>query len=206
MGSEAGSMCIVNYPPEYCPYCGSEIELVDEPTVYRCESCDGRVLHNAVLGGGTVVVDGDRLLLVEDFRGPGTWKIPEGVPEIPESPREGVARELKEEAGLSVDPAALIYLYDMAREVGKDMFRMHIYYAVDRDQTTGTLEAGSDATDARFWTPAEFEASDESLRPMPNPDETRSWKNLETLLDVSQKALRRNTRYSELIAPSDLDI
>jgi hypothetical protein len=83
---------------------------------------------------------------------------------------------------------------------------MHIYYAVDRDQTTGTLEAGSDATDARFWTPAEFEASDESLRPMPNPDETRSWKNLETLLDVSQKALQRNTRYSELIAPSDLDI
>ncbi len=194
-----------NFPPEYCPYCGSEIELIDEPTVYRCETCDDYVFHNAVLGGGAVVVDGDELLLVEDFRGPGTWKIPEGVPEIPESPREGVARELEEETGLSVDPDDLIYLYDTAKEVGEDMFRMHIVYAVDRDRTAGTLEAGSDATDARFWTPAEFAASSETLRPMPNPDETRSWRNLDTLLDVSRKALQRETRYSELIAPSDLD-
>lgn len=195
-------MLMVNYPLEHCPYCGAELTLVEGPTVYRCESCDDYVFHNAVLGGGVVVVDGESLLLVEDFRGPGTWKIPEGVPEIPESPREGVARELEEETGLSVDPDELVYLYDVGKEVAEDMFRMHIYYAVDRAETTGPLEAGSDATDARFWTPAEFESSNHSLREMPNPEETRSWKmGLDVLRDQATKALQRETKYAELFAP-----
>lgn len=194
---------MVNFPPEYCPYCGTALELVEEPTVYRCESCDDWVFHNAVLGGGVVVVDGDRLLLIEDFRGPGTWKIPEGVPEIPESPREGVARELEEETGLTVDADDLVYLYDVGKHVGKDMFRMHIYYGVERSQTTGPLEAGSDATDARFWTPEEFAASEHTLREMPNPDETRSWNmGLDVLRDQTQKALQADEpRYVELFKP-----
>jgi ADP-ribose pyrophosphatase YjhB (NUDIX family) len=195
-------MLMVNYPPDYCPYCGTGLDLVEEPTVYRCESCDDLVFHNAVLGGGVVVVDGDSLLLVEDFRGPGTWKIPEGVPEIPESPREGVARELEEETGLSVDPDELVYLYDVGKWVGEDMFRMHVIYGVERSQTTGTVEAGSDATDARFWMPSEFEASDHTLRDMPNPDETRSWDmGLDVLRDQTQKALQRETRYADLFEP-----
>ena len=193
---------MVNHPPDYCPYCGTELDAVEEPTVYRCESCDDWVFHNAVLGGGAVVVDGESVLLVEDFRVPGTWKVPEGRPEIPESPREGVARELEEETGLSVDPDELVYLYDDAKEVGADMFMMGIYYAVDRSETSGSLEAGTDAIDARFWTPEEFEASDQTLKDMPNPDETRSWKmGLDVLRDQSQKALRRETRYADLFAP-----
>lgn len=190
---------MVNFPPRHCPYCGAGLELVEDPTVYRCDSCEDYVFHNSVLGGGVVVVDGESLLLVEDFRGPGTWKIPEGVPEIPESPREGVARELEEETSLSVDPDKLVYLYDVGKEVKENMFRMHIYYAVQRSETDGTVEAGSDATDARFWTPAEFEASDQSLREMPNPDETRSWNmGLGVLRDQATKALQRETAYARL--------
>jgi len=190
---------MVNYPPEYCPYCGTALEQVDEPTVYRCGACDDYVFHNAVLGGGAIVVDDDSLLLVEDFRGPGTWKIPEGVPEIPESPREGVARELEEETGLVVDPSDLVYCYDVGKWVGEEMFRMHIYYAVERGETTGAVEAGSDATNARFWTPAEFEESDHVLREMPNPEETRSWDmGLAVLRDQAQAALDGQHTYSEL--------
>lgn len=192
---------MVNFPPSHCPYCGAELELIEGPTVYRCDSCEDYVFHNAVLGGGAVVIDGESLLLVEDFRGPGTWKIPEGVPEIPESPREGVARELEEETGLLVDPDKLVYLYDVGKWVGKGMFRMHIYYAVERSETGGAVEAGSDATDARFWTPAEFETSDHSLRAMPNPDETRSWDmGLDVLRDQAKKALQRETTYAKLFA------
>lgn len=193
---------MVNFPPDFCPYCGTELEVIKTPTIYRCVACDEYVFHNAVLGGGVVVVDNESVLLIEDFRGPGTWKIPEGVPEIPESPREGVARELEEEAGLSVDPTDLVYLYDVGKWVREDMFRMHIYFAVSRSETRGVVEAGSDATDARFWTPAEFEASDHSLRPMPNPDETRSWAmGLDLLRDQATKALQRETTYAELFAP-----
>lgn len=193
---------MVNYPPDYCPYCGTELELVEEPTVYYCESCDDPVFNNAVLGGGVVVVDGDGFLLVEDFRGPGTWKIPEGVPEIPESPREGVARELDEETGLVVDPAQLVYLYDVGKWVGPEMFRMHVIYAVERAETTGKLDAGSDATDARFFTPNEFEASEHTLRDMPNPDETRSWDmGLDVLRDQAKRALARDATYADLFEP-----
>lgn len=199
-------MGMVNYPPEYCPYCGTALEVIEWPKYYRCESCDDWVFHNAVLGGGAVVVDGESLLLVEDFREPGTWKVPEGRPEIPESPRQGVARELEEETGLSVDPDALVYLYDDAKEVGEDMFMMGIYYAVERAKTTGSLDAGTDAIDARFWTPEEFAASDQTLKDMPNPEETRSWKDLEAVLEVAQQALQRDARYSTLVAPSNLDI
>ncbi|MFB6139627.1 MAG: NUDIX domain-containing protein [Halosimplex sp.] len=193
---------MANYPPEYCPYCGSELEALDPPTVYRCDDCEDYVFHNAVLGGGAVVVDGEELLLVEDFRGAGTWKIPEGVPEIPESPREGVARELEEETNLTVDPADLVYLYDVGKEVAEDMFRMHVYYAVDRSATTGPLEAGDDATDARFWTPEAFEASENALREMPNPEETRSWDiGLDVLRDQATAALEREKTYAELFEP-----
>jgi ADP-ribose pyrophosphatase YjhB (NUDIX family) len=194
---------MVNYPLEYCPYCGTDLDVVEWPTQYYCESCEDPVFHNAVLGGVVVVVDADSVLLVEDFREPGTWKIPEGRPEIPESPREGVARELEEEAGLSVDPDDLVYLYDDAKEVGEEMYMMGIYYAVNRAKTTGTVEGGSDAIDARFWTPAEFEASDQSLKDMPNPDETRSWKmgGLDVLRDLAKEALEREPRYSELFGP-----
>jgi len=193
---------MVNFPPEYCPYCGTELDAADPPTVYRCEECDDWVFHNSVLGGGVVVVDGDELLLIEDFREAGTWKVPEGRPEIPESPREGVARELEEETGLAVDPDELVYLYDDAKEVTADMHMMGIYYAVHRDDTTGTVEAGSDATDARFWTPEAFEASDQELRDMPNPDETRSWDiGLARLRDLATETLERETTYADLFAP-----
>jgi ADP-ribose pyrophosphatase YjhB (NUDIX family) len=193
---------MVNFPPEYCPYCGTELDAADPPTVYRCDECDDWVFHNSVLGGGVVVVDGDSLLLIEDFRETGTWKVPEGRPEIPESPREGVARELEEETGLTVDPDDLVYLYDDAKEVVEGMHMMGVYYAVHREDTTGAVEAGSDATDARFWTPEAFERSDQVLRDMPNPDETRSWDiGLATLRDLATEALERETTYADLFAP-----
>jgi len=69
--------------------------------------------------------------------------------------------------------------------------------------TTGSVEAGTDAIDARFWTPEAFEASEGTLRDMPNPDETRSWKmgGLDVLRDLSKRALERETRYADLFAP-----
>ena len=79
---------------------------------------------------------------------------------------------------------------------------MGVYYAVHRSETTGTVEAGSDATDARFWTPEEFAASDQELRDMPNPDESRSWDiGLARLRDLAAAALERETTYAALFAP-----
>ncbi|MFC7046073.1 NUDIX domain-containing protein [Halobacteriaceae archaeon GCM10025711] len=109
-------------------------------------------------------MDGDSLLLVEDFRSPGEWKLPSGRMELGESPREGVARELEEETGLAVDPADLTYFYDESGEPVEEQYMVGIDYAVHRSKTTGTVEAGSDATRARFFTPAEFEASEHVIK------------------------------------------
>ncbi|MFC4357081.1 NUDIX domain-containing protein [Halobium salinum] len=170
-----------NRPPDYCPYCGTALDPVDPPTVFRCAACDDRVFHNPCPGGGAAVVDrtsggdnddsrggdaddADRILLVEDFRSTDEWKLPEGRIECGESPREGVARELAEETGLVVDPDDLVYFADNAGEPVPEQYMANVDFAVWRSETTGTLDAGSDATDARFFTPAEFESSDRSLR------------------------------------------
>jgi len=187
---------VVDSPPDFCPYCGTEVEVIDHPTVFHCESCDEYVFHNPTPGGGTVVVDDDKLLLVEDFRSSDEWKIPEGRIECGESIREGVARELSEETGLAVNPDALVYLYDTGGQNG-----VGVYYAVERSATTGPLVAGSDATDVRFWTPEEFANSDQTIKEMPTPNESRSWRNLNLLLDLAKTALQRETRYSEVFAP-----
>lgn len=163
----------MNQPPEYCPYCGTEVSSVDSPMtaekvetsmIYECASCDDYVFYNPTPGGSTAVVDGDSILLVEDFRSPGEWKLPSGRMELGETPREGVARELVEETGLAVDPDDLVYFYDEAGEPVPEQYMVGIDYAVHRDDTTGQVEAASDATDARFFTPEEFEASDHVMK------------------------------------------
>lgn len=88
--------------------------------------------------------------------------------------------------------------------VGEEM--LGVYYAVERQKATGPLDAGTDATDARFFTPEEFAASDQRLRPMPNPDETRSWRDLEAVLEVAKRALERETQYATPLEPSNVDV
>lgn len=163
----------MNQPPEYCPYCGSPVTgvdvpfaspPVDTPMAYHCDNCDDYVFYNPTPGGSAAVIDDDSLLLVEDFRDAGTWKLPSGRIELGETPREGVARELKEETNLSVAPDDLTYFYDEAGQPVEEMYMVGIDYAVKRTNTSGALNAGSDATDARFFTPDEFAASEQELR------------------------------------------
>jgi ADP-ribose pyrophosphatase YjhB (NUDIX family) len=139
-------------------------DAVETAMVHRCDSCDDYVFYNPTPGGSVAVVDGDGVLLVEDFRSPDEWKLPSGRIELGETPREGVARELAEETGLVVDPADLVYFFDEAGEPADEQYMVGIDYAVHRSDTTGTVEAGSDATDAQFFTPEELAASAHALK------------------------------------------
>lgn len=190
----------MNQPPDYCPYCGSAVTAVEDaplgvvetPMVYRCGECDDYVFYNPTPGGSAVVVDGDALLLVEDFRDPGEWKLPSGRVELGESPREGVARELVEETGLSVDPDDLVYFYDECGEPVPEQYMVGIDYAVRRSATTGAVEAGSDATDARFVTPAGFEDSDRVLK---HTHVERFGDDLGAVLAAARRALDDRTQW-----------
>ena len=182
---------MVNFPPDYCPYCGTELVVLERPTYHECESCERYVFYNPTPGGSVAVVDGDSLLLVEDFRAPGEWKLPSGAIEAGESPREGAARELEEETGLSVDPATLTYAHDSAGEPVEGRHMANVTFAADRSATTGTVEADSDATDARFFTPAEFADSAYSVTEV-HVDRFGT-DSLEWLLGKAQRALGERT-------------
>jgi 8-oxo-dGTP pyrophosphatase MutT (NUDIX family) len=63
---------------------------------------------------GVVVVDGERVLLIEHGEGAahltGAWGIPAGGIDAGETAREAAVRELAEETGLRADPEALVEL------------------------------------------------------------------------------------------------
>jgi ADP-ribose pyrophosphatase YjhB (NUDIX family) len=153
----------------YCPYCGTALERkgFDGRDRQFCPDCREFVFQNPAPVGAVVVVDGDKALLVERGIPPdrGKWTAPAGFLEVDESAREGAARELEEEAGLSVDPAAL-ELVQTDFEMGDpdDGSLLSVCFAVERRRTGGDVRPGSEPTDARFWDPHALLASDEQTR------------------------------------------
>jgi ADP-ribose pyrophosphatase YjhB (NUDIX family) len=105
-----------------------------------------------LVGVGAVVVDAGRVLLVRRGTEPlrGEWSLPGGLLEVGESLTAGVAREVREETGLIVEPIELIELLDRIHRVG-DRVRYHYVLADYLCRVTGgELLAASDA-DAVRW-------------------------------------------------------
>ena len=75
----------------------------------------------------------------------------------------GAARELEEETGLSVDPAALVLLEATQLEQFGEKHVVSVGYAASAADVTGTPEAGSDAA-AVEWVPRE-RLAERPLRP-----------------------------------------
>ncbi|RQG89114.1 NUDIX domain-containing protein [Natrarchaeobius halalkaliphilus] len=165
---------MVSRPPQYCPRCGSPLETItfESRERKRCSPCGAVIWHNPVPCAGVAVVDRSRaepaVLCVERGVPPGIgeWTLPGGHMEIDENPETTAARELEEETGVSVDPDALEILDATALPPQNGKHVTMIHYVVDRAHTEGEPAAGSDASAARFWTPAEFDTADEIFRPI----------------------------------------
>ncbi len=111
-----------------------------------------------LVGVGAVVVDQGRVLLVRRGREPlkGQWSLPGGLLELGESLTAGVAREVLEETGLLVEPVELVELLDRIHHED-DRVRYHYVIADYLCRVTrGTLQASSDADDARWAERAEW--------------------------------------------------
>jgi 8-oxo-dGTP diphosphatase len=111
-----------------------------------------------LVGVGAVVVEQGRVLLVQRGTEPakGKWSIPGGLIDVGESLREAVAREVREETGLLVEPLELIELLDRIHRDG-DRVRYH-YVIADYlcRVVSGTLLAASDADAVRWVERAEW--------------------------------------------------
>ncbi len=86
----------------FCGVCGHPLERDDRERALTCPKCGGRVyprLNPAVIVG---VINGDRLLITRYRTGYGHSALIAGFTEIGETFEETVAREVMEEAGVSV--------------------------------------------------------------------------------------------------------
>ena len=112
------------------------------------------------VGVGAVVLDGDRVLLVQRGRPPsqGKWSLPGGLVHLGERLEDAVRREVEEECGLNVhilDVCGVIdrVIRDPAPSGDGAGVRYH-WVIVDyvAEPAGGVLQAASDAADAR-WVP-----------------------------------------------------
>ncbi|MFF5263181.1 NUDIX hydrolase [Actinomadura viridis] len=104
---------------------------------------------------GGIARDGSgRLLMIKRGRPPsaGLWSLPGGRVEPGERDEEAVVREMKEETGLEVSVGALVGTVERPGSDGV-VYEIHDYAVT---ALGGTLEAGDDAADARWVTPAEL--------------------------------------------------
>jgi 8-oxo-dGTP diphosphatase len=103
--------------------------------------------------GAIITDDTGRLLLIRRGHEPeeGRWSLPGGRVRPGESDPEAVAREIREETGLRVEPGRLIGEVERPGP-GGTIFDIHDYAAT---VSGGLLAAGDDAADARWVDPGD---------------------------------------------------
>ena len=116
-----------------------------------------------IVGVGTVVLDGDMVLMVQRGKPPrqGSWSLPGGAQELGETIHEAARREVREETGLEIEIFGLIDVVDSVRPDADDKIEYH-YTLIDvaGHAVGGTLMAGGDAQDCRWFTRPEIDAMD----------------------------------------------
>jgi ADP-ribose pyrophosphatase YjhB (NUDIX family) len=110
---------------------------------------DRRYPARPILGVGALIIEGDRVLLVERGREPlrGYWSIPGGVLEVGEKLTDGVRRETMEETGLSVEPVSVVEIFERIMRDAAGAAEYH-YVLVDYlcRVSGGELKAGDDVS------------------------------------------------------------
>lgn len=148
----------------FCPLCGGKLERISQegrrwPYGHRmrltCGRCNKILYENPLPATAAVVLtDEDHLLLVKRAMEPsaGEWCLPGGFLEMDETPGEGVVRELQEETGLT---GTVDQLIDVVYE-DSPFYGPLIIIGYQVAPQGGTLRAGDDAAEARYFPVADL--------------------------------------------------
>ncbi|MFC7735959.1 NUDIX hydrolase [Roseomonas sp. GCM10028921] len=111
------------------------------------------------VGIGCLAFRGEDVLLVRRLRPPrqGEWTVPGGAQALGESAEDCARRELREETGIEVGPLTLAACVDIVERDAEGRVLFH-YTIVDLAGRwlSGEPVAGDDASEARFFAPAEL--------------------------------------------------
>ena len=112
-----------------------------------------------IVGLGAVVISPQGVLLIKRGKPPrmGAWSLPGGAQNLGETVNEGIIREVKEETGLDVK---ILEIIDVVDSISLDLDGRAKYHYTLVDAfavlTGGTLKAGSDAIEARWFSTTEI--------------------------------------------------
>jgi ADP-ribose pyrophosphatase YjhB (NUDIX family) len=116
---------------------------------------DRRYPRRPILGVGAIILDRDRVLMVERGRPPlqGMWSLPGGVLEAGETLEQGLRREILEETGLEIQPHGVVEIFERIMRDAEGRPEYH-YVVIDYlcSATGGALRAASDSANA-VWVP-----------------------------------------------------
>ena len=114
-----------------------------------------------LVGIGAIIIENARVVLVKRAHPPlqAEWSIPGGVLEVGELVREAAIREAREETGLTVEPGALLGVYDRVLRDADKRVQYH-YVLIDFlcRRVAGDLAAASDAAEVRWFSREELPA------------------------------------------------
>ena len=106
-----------------------------------------------ILGVGAIIIEGERVLLVERGREPlkGYWSLPGGALETGEKLAEGIRREVLEETGLEIEMLSVVEIFERIMRDAAGLAEYH-YVLIDYlcRATGGVLQAGDDVSQARW--------------------------------------------------------
>jgi ADP-ribose pyrophosphatase YjhB (NUDIX family) len=115
-----------------------------------------------VVGVGGVLVHEGRVLLVRRGKEPlyGRWVVPGGTVELGEPLDEALAREMREETGLEVEPLELITVFDRIERDGGQVLYHYVIVDYLCRWLSGEARAASDALEVAWAAPDELDRYD----------------------------------------------
>lgn len=108
----------------FCPECGQATIKIQDGSKYLDACPDGHFIELAetAVGVGALLIQEDKVLLVERARPEGLWALPSGWINYGESLSQAVEREVKEETALEVEALGILSVATRSTALRNEMY------------------------------------------------------------------------------------